>query len=60
MERDPALYILRTSLDLIVTFLCAAYAFWRREYLFVAGMLLGFVLWWPFLFIGMSASGTSL
>ena len=60
IEHDPALFILYTSLGLIITFLCAAYALSRRVYLLAVGILLGLMLWWPFLFIGMSASGTWL
>ena len=60
VEHDPALSILYTSLGLIITFLCAAYCFWKREYVVIAGLFFGFILWWSFLFVGMSASGTWL
>ena len=60
IKYDPALSILYTTAGLVITIICASYAMWQKKYIFVYGLFLGLILWYPFLMIGMSISNSWL
>ena len=57
---DPAVYVLYTSTGLMISVLCAMYFVLKNKKSIVIGIILGNLLWWPFLLIGMAISGTWL
>ena len=60
IKLDPAIYILYTSLGLSISLIAAMYLFLKKKYSMVAGIVLGLLLWWPILIIGMAATNTWL
>jgi hypothetical protein len=57
---DPAISVLYSSIGLVASVVSTAYFAIKRRWALAIGLALGVLLWWPFLILGMSITGTWL
>jgi hypothetical protein len=57
---DPALTILYSSIGVLISLTFAVYFSWKKNWLFVSGVIIGIPFWWFFLLTWMTVTGTWL
>jgi hypothetical protein len=57
---DPALTILYSFIGILISIAFVVYFGWKKNWLFVSGVVIGIPFWWFFMLMWMTVTGTWL